>query len=900
VLVGREREAQELERVLATARSGRSAVLALVGEPGIGKTVLLDQAAARAGGLRVLQARGIETESHVPFAGLFELLRPALPLLERIPVPQAHALEGALALRPGGAGDRFAVGAATLSLLAAYAEQSPTLVLLDDAHVLDVSSGEALLFALRRLLAEPIAAVIAAREGEQSFLDGAGLPTLHVRGLDRGSASALLGALPADAADRLYDATAGNPLALLELGAAPPPLGAPVDAPGPVPAEISRAFLRRASGLDDDVRRLLVLAAAGDSRDSATLARAASSLGLDLLGLQDAESAGLVTVAGGLVEFRHPLVRAALYAEAPPERRREAHRALATALPDRDLDRRAWHLAIAAVGPDDGAASALEQAAARARERSAYAVASSAYERSARLASAEERRERLLFDAADAAWLGGEAARALVLLGDVGTTTTEVERLRAHIATHRGPVEEGYAILRDAAERVAIEDPELAVALLAEAVEAAFFAGATAKMLDAARRARELMPQTASDRTLLLTSVADGMARVFAGEGDGGIEPFRRAVAIAERSEELRADPQLLPWLVMGPLWIREAGAGRALVDAAVEFARSQTALGVLPCLLERVARDHAAGEQWDTALSEYDEAIRLARETGQDAELAVALVGVAWLEARKGLEASCRARAAEGGALCTKLGLGFFGMWAMRAVGELELALGRPPEAATHFEEEATCLRILGIGDVDTSPAAELVEVYLRLGRDEEAAATADAFEEQARVKGQPWSLARAARCRGLLAGDADFEPHFGEALALHERTPDVFEAARTRLLYGARLRRARRRVRSREELRAALAAFERLGATPWAEQARSELEATGETARRRDVSMRDTLTPQELQIAHMLAAGRTTRETAAALFLSPKTIEYHLRHVYRKLGVNSRGELAVALTPE
>src|SRR5438105_12125994 len=313
MLLGHEQERQELDRVLATARSGRSAVLALVGEAGIGKTALLEYAEEHAGPLVVLRARGIDSEAHVPFAGLLELLRPALGLLGRIPAPQAAALEGALALRPGAVGERFAVGAATLSLLAAHAEASPTLVLVDDAHSLDRSSAEALLFALRRLLAEPLAAILSVREGEPALLDGADLPTLHVGGLDRDAAATLVGPVAHDVAERLYRATAGNPLALLELRAEDSPLPvSPIDMPVSVPSRISSSFLRRAESLDEDARRLLVLVAASDSGDTAVLARAAASLGLDLAALDAAETAGLVRLAQGRVEFRHPLARAAI------------------------------------------------------------------------------------------------------------------------------------------------------------------------------------------------------------------------------------------------------------------------------------------------------------------------------------------------------------------------------------------------------------------------------------------------------------------------------------------------------------------------------------------------------------------------------------------------------------
>jgi hypothetical protein len=353
-----------------------------VGEAGIGKTALLDYAAERAEGMQVLRARGVESEAQIPFASLLELLRPAVPILERIPHPQAIALEGAFALRPGPAQDRFAVGAATLSLLAAYADQGPVAVLLDDVHWFDESSAQALLFAFRRLVADPIAVLLAARDDEQSVLYDADLPTIRVRGLSNDEAAALLGGLAPALTGRLHVATAGNPLALLELADDAGELAfAPEGAPVLVSARISRAFLRRAQTLDPAARRALVLAATSDTGETVVLERAARSLEIDLAALAAAESAGLITLRAGTVEFRHALARSAIYADAPAQERRDAHRALAGALPDRDVDRRAWHLASAAIGPDDAASAALEQAGVRARDRSAYAAAAAAFAR---------------------------------------------------------------------------------------------------------------------------------------------------------------------------------------------------------------------------------------------------------------------------------------------------------------------------------------------------------------------------------------------------------------------------------------------------------------------------------------------------------------------------------------
>jgi DNA-binding CsgD family transcriptional regulator len=906
MLLGRADERREIDQVLARARSGASAVLALAGEPGIGKTALLDYAAERSAGMRLLRARGIESEAQVPFGSLLELVRPALVLLDRIPAPQAAALEAALALRPAAAAqDRFAVGAATLSLLAAYAEQSSVTVLLDDAQWLDGSSAAALLFAFRRMVADPVAVLIAVREGEPSLLDGADLPVLRLAGLSLDEAALLAPDLSPDAVWRLHQATAGNPLALCELaaGAGDPDWGLlPGDAPVMVSARISGAFLRRARLLDSQARDALVLAAISGTGDLATLERAAAVLGIDLSGLGPAEHAGLVRLGGGTVEFRHPLARSAVYADAPASQRRAAHRAMAAVLPDRDTDRRAWHLAAAAVGPDEIAAAALAETAARSRDRSAYAPAAAAFERAGRLVADGGRRAQLLWQAAEAGWLAGLTDHAVVLLdearglADDARTLIEVDRLAGHIATLRGPVMNGHAILTAAAARA---DPESAVAMLAEAASACFYAGNPTEMLAVAEKARAGLTAGSSVRARFLAGMALGMAQIFGEDAAAGTVALHEAVALAESSAELRDDLRLLPWLAEAPLFLRQSGAGRSLLGHALQTARSRAAVGVLPFALNLIARDLATTDRWAVAESTYREAIDLARECGQQTELAFGLAGLAWLHARRGREEEGRAATAEALDLCRGTGMLLHEIWATAALGELELALGDAVRAVAFFEHHQRLLDDLVITDPDLSPAAELVEAYLTIGRHGDAQRAASGFLSAAQAKGQPWSHARALRAQGMLASEGDYAAAFERAISLHEQTPDAFEAARTRLAFGQRLRRSRNRVLAREQLRTAVDIFDRLGARPRAERARAELAATGETRRRRDGVSIDDLTPQELQVALLLAAGKTTRETAAALFLSPKTVEYHLRHVYQRLGIHSREELAKQLGP-
>lgn len=907
MLFGRAEERRRIEALLDAARSGQSTMLGFVGEPGIGKTALLSYAAERAEGFQVLRARAVEAESHIPFSSLLELLRPVLDKLGGIPGPQAVALESALALRPALPTERFAVGAGVLSLLAAAADQAPVAVVIDDAQWLDASSAEALRFTIRRLVADPVAVFVAAREGEPSLLDEGGLPAARLGGLEQDDAIALLGdTVRPELVGGALRATGGNPLALLELakGFDPLALDSPRGGVVPVPTAISREFLRRARDLDDDALFLVTLAAAHDDGDCAIVERAAGFLGLDFAPIAAAEATGLLSLREGRIEFRHPLVRSAIYGSASPESRRTAHRALAAVLSDSDVDRRAWHLASAAVGTDAAASSALRQAGERARERSAYAVAAAAFERAARLAPDHSARADLLWAAAQSAWYAGTADLSRQLLEGARMQppdprrAVEIAHLEGQIALHLGPVMDGHSVLVAAA---ALAPGDTGAELLAEAAIACFYAGRPVQMLEVAEQAQAELGPGSAPRARFYASMARGMALILGGRGKQGAREIRQAMSLVD-THELSDDPRLTTWLVMGPMWLRESTAGRAVVDRALETARSRSAVGALPYLLNHLARDQAGGGEWTSANACFEESIRLSREAGQRADLAMALAGLAVLEAHQGREDGCRSHAGDAIQYCRELGLGYFETWAVGALGELELVSGRASEAAGHFERQVAQLRALGIVDPDASPGPELAEAFLRLGRRDDAERVTKGFETAAEEKGQAWSLARAMRCRGLLADERSFERCFEEALVLHRATPDAFEEARTSLAFGARLRRARRRTQARAHLRSALETFDRLGARPWAGVAQSELGATGETIRTRESGALYRLTPQELQIALVLSEGMSTREAAAALFISPKTVEYHLRHVYQKLGVRSRDDLArtLSLPPE
>lgn len=911
--MGRQAEQQAIDRLVAAARLGVGGVLALAGEPGVGKTALLAYAAGEADSMRVLRATGVESEREIPFAGLFQLLRPALGSLDGIPAAQAAALSGALGLAPAAPGapdpevrDRFTVGAAVLSVICRYAEDGPVAILVDDLHFMDPPSADALLFAARRLAADPIAVLLGVRTPEGDRLL-AGLAVRRLAGLDVADARTLLAracgeAVSDEQARMLYTATDGNPLALLELGAVgvtgieSMATGLPLR----VPSVLVDAFGRRLARLDDDCREVLVVAAVCGT-DLRLVADACAALGLEADRLGEAEDLGLVHVDGGRVEFRHPLLRSAAYSGASANHRRAAHLAAAEATPAEDADRRAWHLAEAAWAPDDAVADLLAAAGERALARAAHSVASGAFERAAVLATDPVRRRTRLLRAADAAWSAGLGARALTLLDrhaqeGTGSAPGALE-LRARIAARTGSLREALDILLAAAESSGADDsPDDRAVFLADAVHACFYLGDARTASVLADRLAGFADAVTAPRAKALGLMATGIAKILAGRA--GAEEIRVAVPLLESVPELRDDPYRLSWLMLAPLFLRDARAGARLREL-VDEVRAAAGIGTLPAVLFHVARDQAAASAWTRAKANYSEAIHLAGETGQTTELAMSLAGRCSLASRQGREAECRRDGSEARELCAARDIHIGEVWVDHALGDLELSLGRPELAAEQFARLARRLDDLGLEDADLAPGPELVDALLRLGRPDEAREVADAYREHAVRKDQPWALARADRAHGQLAPAEAMDPLFASALGRHEQTLDRFETARTRLAYGERLRREGRRVDARAQLRTALEEFDDLGAAVWSDRAAAELTATGERVRRTSVSATAELTPQELQVSLLLADGRTTREAAAALFLSPKTVEYHLRKVYTKLGISSRAELAAAVSP-
>jgi DNA-binding CsgD family transcriptional regulator len=908
VLVGRAAERQAIDRLLAAARLGTSGALVVTGDPGVGKTALVETALSELEGVRLLRATGLEPEREVAFAALLQLLRPTLALLDTIPAAQAEAVATALSMHdrsPGGrrAPDRFAIGAGVLALLCRYAEDGPVAVVIDDLHLLDAPSADAVVFATRRLGADPVAVLATARSPEVDDLV-TGLPTMRLDGLDLADTRELVltrrgDGLTDDRLALLHRVTDGNPLALLELTSTDLDTleGVPTGMPLRVPTAVTAAFARRLEVLDTSCRAALLVAAVcgGDLRVTCA---ACAFLDVDPSSLGDAEDAGLVSVRADRVDFRHPLLRAAAYSGAGARERREAHRAVAEVLPTEDVERRAWHLSEAVWHPDVAVSGLLADAAESAAARAAYAVASTAYARSARLTPDPDARTERILRAAETAWLAGESRRALGLLdryamdspGAAGSVR-ELE-LRGAVAARTGSLRHALELLAAAADRA--DNPEDRAVLLADAVHAAFYLG-DARVADGlASELAGLLSSLRTPRARALGLMATGIARILAGHG--GVAEIRAAVPLLETTPDLRDDPRRLPWLMLAPLFLRDATGGVRL-RAVVDEVRGSGGIGTMPALLFHVARDQATTDAWALATANYLESIRLAGETGQATEEAMSLAGLAWLESHQGNEPDCRHHAARARSLCAGRDLHFGEAWTSFALGDLELSLGNPAPAVDELTGLVTLLERQGIADADLSPGPELVDALLRTGRAEEAATVAEGFATAAGAKGQPWALARAARVRGLLAADTGIDEPFQQALHLHTRTLDRFEGARTMLAYGERLRRAGRRVDARTQLRGALEAFDHLGAARWSERAASELAATGEQIVRTGTGVVSALTPQELQVSLLLAEGRTTREAAAALFLSPKTVEYHLRKVYTKLGVRSRADLAGVL---
>ena len=868
------------------------------GEAGIGKTALLAYAAERArDNMTVLAVTGVEGEADLAFAGLHGLLWPVVDALDGVPAPQREPLAAALGLAPGEGRDRFLVSAGVLSLLAAAAESRPILCLVDDAQWLDLPSANALSFTARRLLAEGVVIVFGARDGEARCFDAAGLEEIEVVGLDRDAAALVLDQGSRQAApsvrERLLSEAAGNPLALLELPAglsdAQLAGGAPLPDALPVTDRLRSAFSKQIKQLPEPTRAALLIAAAEEAGELAVTLRAAAELGLPPDALDPAEEAGLVRIDVTALSFRHPLVRSVVYQSVPLSHRRRAHAALAVALADDEHAERAiWQRAMAASTADEKVADALEASGRRSQLRGGHASAATAFERAATLSETTPRRARRLASAVEAAWFAAQVDRARELV--IRSLPLSDRAQRAELLYWRGAIEGqsggllvGVATLHQAA--ALSEDPSLSLKILRDGCAMADQAGAPDEALSFAERAADTSCAGEIDRF----TKASLIARAADLSGD-----HARGKALAAELVELGEGIDVPVCLIWSALAALRAGMGEASLrhaSRAVSRARDTGEVTTLPFCLHVQAMALIGHSRFELAYATAEEGWRLALETGQPWAAGWNLMDVALIDAVRGSEERAQAHVAEIQALVARSGATAMVHYAERVLGLLYLGLGRPADAADRL------LRAFSTGRRDTDPSfapdvPDAVEAAARSDRLHEVAGHLARYEAWAQRSSDPKAVALLARCRALV-DEPHAEEHFEDAIALADNLPP-FDQARTELLYGEWLRRQRRRVDARRHLRAALELFGRSGASPWEARAQAELRASGETARKRDPTTRDQLTPQELQISRLVASGMTNPEVAANLFLSSRTVDYHLRKVFTKLEIASRAELA------
>jgi len=898
-LFGRQRERAVLDRLLDTARSGHSAVLVMHGDPGVGKTALLEYAVEAAPDFRVARAIGVGEEMELPFAALQQLCSPSLDLLKRLPDPQRDAMEVALGVSVGRTPNPFLVGLAVLHLLSEVAAELPLLCVIDDAQWLDRASARVLAFVARRLLAEKIAMIFAARGAIDSL---AGLAELQVEPLGHRDARALLdsvlpGRLDERVLERIVVETRGNPLALLELprGLTPAQLAGGFGLPAALPLStgIEQSFTRRLARLPHNARQLLLLAAAEPLGDPVLLWRAAKQLGIPDTAAHTVEQEGLLTLDGA-VTFRHPLVRSAVYGAAEPNERREVHHALADATDPRiDPDRRAWHRAQAAPMPDENVAAELERSASRAQARGGFAAAAAFLERATELTPEESRRSGRALAAAHTKLQAGALDDALRLIETVDSgVLSDLEQARADLlraqisfVSTRGAA--AAPLLLKAAERLRDVDPELARETYLEALTAAIFAGPLAgpgaRSPEIAQAARAAPP---AQQPGALDILLDGLVALLTGTYAAAVPILRET---QRAFEDGMSQTEQLRWMWGGTisamhLWDDEGW--ERLSERHLQLVRETGALGDLPTALSHRGQMHVFAGELATAASLHD-AIQDATEltgTHFGPYHGVGMVAMRGREAEaKQFIEKARAEVIERG---EGAGLSFID-WA-EAV--LYNGLGRYAEALTASR------RVLELAElVPVSWAMpELIEAAVRTGARELAAETDRHLTDRSRASGTDWAVGIAARSHALVVEDERADDHYTEAIERLTRTRVAVDLARAHLLYGEWLRRQPRRVDARKELRIAYDMFTDFGMEAFAERASIELRATGEHARRRTVDALRQLTPQEAEISRLVAQGSTNREIAAQLFISPSTVEYHLHKAFRKLGVRSRTELA------
>ena len=896
-LVGRGRERAVIDRLIERAALRESGSLVIRAEAGMGKTALLRYAAEEAREMLVLTVTGVKAESDLDYSGLHSLVRPIVGLLPRLPEPQRAAVAAALGLAPVCGADRFLISAGVLSLLAAAAEDRPVLCLADDAQWLDVPSAGSLVFTARRLGAEGVAILFAAREGERRRFDAPGLDELVLAGLDPAAAVELLDRgqreLAPSVRDRLLSDAAGNPLALIELPAclSDSQLSGRTRMPDAIPlsSRLQLAFRQQIERLPRAARSALLLAAADDAGELAVILPAARALDLPEDALDSAERAGLIETDGLTLTFRHPLIRSAAYESATSAERRRAHGALAEACrTDEHADRRLWHLSVATLAADEEIADELEAAAERSRMRGGHASAATALERAASLSETESARGRRLAGAARAAYVAGQMDRASDLVNRSLPIADRADR--PHLLGLRGVIDGNAGLLPDAVrtvlEAIALsEDPSESLAMLLEACLMATYIGDADRLAAMCRRASEFPPATDIDRFIVILLTAG------AAEIEGDFNTAERLAGDATELAELLDDARCLIWTSVIAGRAGTAGDGLTYANRAVRIARERALVSTLPYALQAQASQLLGLARFDLVYSAAEEGRSLALDIGQPwiASLNVSYLSI--IDALRGAEDLVHDRNDEQQALVASSGPTRITANVAYAEGLLDLGLGRPSEALERLLVPIHTVRPQS-NPVAVRAVPDAVEAAMRAQRLDEVTDEYAAFESWVERFPHPTRRALLARCRALI-DEAGAARHYEDSLRLADAL-SPFDRARTELLYGEWLRRDRRRIDARVHLRSALDDFEQLGVTPWAERARAELRASGETARRRDPSTRDQLTPQELRIAGLAAGGLTNPEIGAQLFLSPRTIDYHLRKVFAKLGIASRAELA------
>jgi DNA-binding CsgD family transcriptional regulator len=897
-LYGRAAECSVVDRLLDDARDGRGGALVIRGAAGLGKSALQEYARGRAHGFRRLQVTGLERESTLAFAGVQAVLRPLAGMVERLPGVQSEALRVALGSMRGVVTDPYVVFVAVASLLSEAAAHEPLLCTVDDAQWLDRESADALTFAAGRLDGDRVAIVFAARDDDAGF-DAGVAPELRLGGLARDAAEALLrataGALDGELRERILSAAVGNPLALIEMSGGDwssedgdlEPVSLPIG------GRLERRFSADAARLPERTRRLLLIVAANLHDDVATVLRAGAALGLGADDLTPAEEAGLLRVHAGRAEFRHPLVRSAVYQSAPSAAWREAHQALAGALggPGEE-DRRAWHRAAAAIERDEALASELERSAQRARARSGHLPASDALARAADLTPEPGERGRRLVAAAELAWAGGRRRRAAALLERARTapmapvTRARAALLESSMLFRSGSLEAAAAMALRACRHVPAEEPRLAMDLIAIADRSLFFR-LEPEPEELAELLAAIRPRDA--RTATLRALSAGMRAGAAGDFTRAGELLGEGFGAAEASE----DPAVLVSAAQVALTLGGRDAALRWLERAERIARTGGGVGELAAALEfRGILDFARGDL-RRAEATSSEGRRLADATGQINAVCMHDVTLTLVAAIEGREDDSRGYARRAATAARDHGFRLHEAFAERALGLLELGLGRPDEALRRLQALPWDSAGTGARAIQLVAGPDLAEAALRTGRPHAAEPLFIRLETWARAMPAPPVQAVLERCRALIEPGAGAERHYVAALAHAREFSQPFELARTQLAYGEFLRRERRRREARVPLREAFETFDRLGAAPWRERARGELRATGETVRARDPTLVDTLTAQELQIARLAADGLSNRDIAGQLFLSRRTVDYHLAKVFRKLELGSRHEL-------